>query len=152
MLKIAGEENKEVYSGKTGDEVYLPEGSAIQSIDTGKAKVVLATTTAERIAFGKRTFESNCMACHQSDGSGIAGVFPPLAKSDFLNADKKRAIRAVTSGLSGKISVNGKEYNGVMPAQNLSDEDVANVLTFVYSSWGNSKQVVTPAQVRAARK
>jgi nitrite reductase (NO-forming) len=68
-----------------------------------------------------------------------------------LNADKKRAIQTVIGGKSGEITVNDKKFNGVMPAQQLSDEDAANVLTYVYSMWGNSAKEVTPAEVKAAR-
>ena len=78
-------------------------------------------------------------------------AFPPLAKSDYLNADKLRAIKVVTGGLETKLSVNGHDFNGVMPAWSLSDEDIADVLTFVYSQWGNSGQEVTPAEVVANR-
>ncbi len=150
MLKVTGKENKTVYSGKTSDEIYLPEGGAIQTID-GDTKPLLAKNQKERILFGKRIYSQNCAACHQGSGKGIPGAFPPLAGSDFLNANKDRAIEVLVNGLNGKISVNGKEFNGVMPAQNLSDEDIANVLTYAYSQWGNSKKVVSPAEVKSAR-
>ena len=78
-------------------------------------------------------------------------AFPPLAKSDYLNADKIRAIKTVTGGLETKLTVNGHEFNGVMPAWSLSDEDIANVLTYVYDAWGNSGHEVTPAEVKADR-
>lgn len=151
MIKVDGPENKSIYSGKISDEVYLPEGSAIQEIDTGKAPAIVAKNKAERITSGKRIFEANCMACHQAGGTGIAGAFPPLAKSDFLNADKNRAIQVVLNGKSGEVVVNGAKFNGVMPALRLNDEDAANVLTFVYNSWGNSGLDVLPAQIKSAR-
>ena len=110
-----------------------------------------ASTRDEQIAFGERVFAQNCAACHQVDGLGIPGAFPPLARSDYLNADVPRAIGAIVRGLSGPITVNGTAFNSVMPALHLSDEDVANVLTYVYSQWGNAGTVVTPEQVRAAR-
>ena len=62
-------------------------------------------------------------------------AFPPLAGSDYLNGDKIRAIKTVTGGLEQPLTVDGKTFNGVMPAWSLSDEDIANVLTFVYSNW-----------------
>lgn len=151
MIKVTGEENKTVYSGKTSDEVYLPEGGAIQTIGNEKTEVLKAKNTKEQVEFGKRIYSQNCAACHQGGGQGIAGAFPPLAKSDYLNADKNRAIKTLINGLSEKITVNGKEYNGVMPAQALSDDDVANVLTYTYASWGNSKKVVSAKEVAAAR-
>ena len=78
-------------------------------------------------------------------------AFPPLAKSDYLNGDKIRAIKTVTGGLETKLTVNGHEFNGVMPAWSLSDEDIADVLTYVYNTWGNSGLEVTPDEVKAYR-
>jgi nitrite reductase (NO-forming) len=100
---------------------------------------------------GKRVFTTICIACHQQSGQGIPGAFPPLAGSDFLNADKGRAIGIVAGGLSGPVQVNGKLFNGQMPALNLSDEDVANVLTYVYNTWGNAGHEIKPAEVAAVR-
>jgi len=88
-----------------------------------------------------------CFACHQAEGQGIPNAFPPLAKSDYLNADVDRAISAVINGLTGEITVNGKKYNSVMTRQMLSSEEVADVLTYVYNSWGNNKTVVTKEMV-----
>ena len=82
---------------------------------------------------------------------GVPDAFPPLAKSDYLNGGKTRAIKTVTGGLNGKVEVNGKTYDGVMPAWDLPDEDIANVLTYAYNSWGNSGEDVTPAEVKASR-
>ncbi len=112
---------------------------------------VLAKNKTERMEQGKRVYEGTCLACHQGNGMGVAGAFPPLAKSDFLNADRKRAVQVVVGGLSGPVKVNGTTYNSVMPAQQLSDEDLANALTYVYNSWGNSGGEVTPSEVKAQR-
>lgn len=151
MMKVEGPENKEIYSGKMSDEVYLPEGSTIQTVNGASPKVVLAKSKADRTKMGQRIYESTCLACHQANGSGVAGAFPPLAKSDYLNADKSRAIQTVIGGRTGEIVVNGTKYNSIMPAQQLSDEDVANVLTYVYSAWGNSGKEVKPDEVKAER-
>lgn len=150
MLKVEGTADHEVYSGKTKDGIYLPEGGVIQEIGAEAPKQVPAKTLEQRLSGGKRIYESSCFACHQSNGQGLPGAFPPLAKSDFLN-NKDKSISAVIHGLEGPIKVNGKEFNSIMPAQILSDEDAANVLTYVYSMWGNSKKVVTPAEVKAVR-
>jgi nitrite reductase (NO-forming) len=151
MLKVEGAEDKVVYSGKQSDEVYRPEGGAIQTLDQAAPSVAPAANKAERIARGERVYKNVCAACHQPSGLGIAGSFPPLAGSDFLNADRTRAIRIAIGGLSGRIAVNGKEFNSQMPALNLSDEDIANALTYVYSQWGNAGHEVKPAEVAAAR-
>jgi nitrite reductase (NO-forming) len=149
MIKVEGPENKEVYSGQISDSVYLPEGSAIQK--TPEPIVEVAKSLDDRLRMGKNTFNQVCAACHQADAKGIPNAFPPLAASDFLNKDKTRAIGIVKNGLSGEVVVNGQKFNSVMPALGLSDDDIANVLTYVYHSWGNSKKVVTPAEVKAVK-
>ncbi|RVT77691.1 cytochrome c [Flavobacterium sufflavum] len=106
----------------------------------------------QNAAKGKGVYDKVCITCHQATGLGIPGAFPPLAKSDFLNKDVNRAIKGVVKGLSGPITVNGKKFSGAMPAQSLSDQQLADTFTYVYSSWGNNKTVVTPAMVKAQRK
>ncbi len=108
-------------------------------------------TKAEKIELGRRLFTSICAACHQPTGQGLPNVFPPLAGSDYLNADKKRAIKIVINGRQGELIVNGKTYNNSMPRFPLGDEDIANVLTFVYDSFGNAGLEVTPDEVKALR-
>jgi nitrite reductase (NO-forming) len=154
MFKVEGNENKKIYSGTTQEGIYLPEGGTIQNMPVGKkvVKEVVAKTVPEQIKAGKGVFGTTCFACHQSEGQGVPNAFPPLAKSDYLNADPKRAIHTIIRGLSGEITVNGKKINSVMPSQNLTDEEIADVLTYVYNSWGNNKTVVTPAMVAEGRK
>ena len=106
---------------------------------------------AERIEAGKRLFATVCAACHQPTGQGLPARFPPLAGSDFLNADKHRAIGVVVNGLQGEITVNGQKFNNSMPKFPLSDEDIASALTYVYNSFGNSGKEVTPQDVSAVR-
>ena len=153
MLKVTGPEDKVIYSGKQADKVYLPEGSATQSISNPKVATVAKTLTkGEQIALGKNVYENNCLACHQANGEGIPSAFPPLAKSDFLNADHDRAIGILLHGRSGPITVNGKTFDSVMPAITLDNEQVANVLTYVLNSFGNNGGQVTPDQVEKQRK
>jgi nitrite reductase (NO-forming) len=106
----------------------------------------------QNIAKGKSVYTQTCIACHQPTGVGIPGAFPPLAKSDYLNKDVNRAIKTVIKGLNGPITVNGKKFSSAMPPQALTDQQIADVLTYVFSSWGNTKTVVTPAMVKAQRK
>lgn len=148
ILKVEGPENKAIFAGKTAEHVYLPEGSAIQKV-TDKEHVAVASTPEEQIKFGKNIYQQNCAACHQPDGKGISGAFPPLAGADYFNADWKRAIDIVKNGKSGPITVNGSPYNGVMPSLGLSDEDIANVLTYISNSWGNKKRVFKKSDVSA---
>lgn len=153
LLRVNGEENPTVFQGEINEGIYMPEGGAIQKlpVESQNGGPAVAKTVAERVEAGRRIYSQSCMACHMTEGEGLANVFPPLAKSDYLNADPNRAIRTVLHGLSGEVTVNGVTYNNIMPAQVLSDEQVANVLTFVYQSWGNKAQEITPAMVAAQR-
>jgi mono/diheme cytochrome c family protein len=108
-------------------------------------------TKAERIVLGRRLFTSICAACHQPTGRGLPNMFPPLAGSDFLNADKSRAIRIVIAGWQGEVVVNGRKFNNNMPSFPLGDQDIANVLTYVYNSFGNSGLEVSPGEVKTLR-
>jgi nitrite reductase (NO-forming)/hydroxylamine reductase len=101
---------------------------------------------------GKAVYLANCAACHQPDGTGLKGAFPPLAGSDYLQGDRKQVMTAALFGLSGPITVNGEQYNGVMPSMgHLSDEDLAAALTFVWGSWGNTGSAVSVEEVAALR-
>ena len=102
---------------------------------------------------GKEVYTTYCQNCHQADGKGTPGAFPPLAKSDFLKKPVKAMIDNVLLGQSGEVTVNGQKYNAIMPAQNyLTDEQIADILNYVRNSWGNKSAVaVTPAQVKKAR-
>lgn len=166
MLKVTGGEDLIVYSGKEVDAVYLGQqaeagSEASKRLAELEAKrkeaiasnpQITALTKEIQIERGKRTFMQTCFVCHQPEGQGIAGQIPPLAKSDFLMADKDRAIRYVIHGASGEIEVNGKKYNGIMaPLNYLPDEDIANVVTYVRNSWGNSGDAATVAEVRRIR-
>lgn len=151
MIKVTGDDNKVVYSGKQDDRVYQLEGGAIQSIPQAESKQKAAATKDERITQGKTVYTTICAACHQPEGQGIPNAFPPVAKSDFLNADVKRSIQVVLHGLTGAVKVNGATYNSIMPKLDLNDEQVANVLTYVYSQWENNGTEVTPEQVKELR-
>lgn len=151
MLKVEGPDDHSIFTGKTAENVYLPEGSAIQSLDNTFTKIT-ANNKDEQIRFGQRVYEANCMACHQANGEGIPGAFPPLAKSDYLNNNPLLGVNAIIKGLSGPIKVNNVNYNGVMPAMNLNDEDIANVITFVLNNWDNAGGKVSAEQVAKQRK
>jgi nitrite reductase (NO-forming) len=100
---------------------------------------------------GEAIYKRTCVACHQATGEGLGNAFPPLAKSDFL-ADKDKTISQVIHGFTGKMVVNGKEYNSTMPPQPLNDEEVAAVLTYVYGSFGNDGRTISPEDVKAVRE
>lgn len=101
---------------------------------------------------GKEVYSLNCQSCHMEKGEGVEGSFPPLAKTSYVK-DTKKIIGIILNGQSGEITVNGKKYNMDMPAQAyLTDQQIADVLTYVRSSWGNKYPAVTVAQVKAERK
>ncbi len=110
--------------------------------------------TAAQIARGARTYRSLCFACHLPDGKGMVGATPPLAGSDYMFADRERAVRIVLKGQTGPIVVNGAPYNGIMlPLEAvLTDQQVADVLTYVFNSWGNQGDAFDPNFVAATRR
>ena len=109
-------------------------------------------TKDEKITQGKAIFASTCQACHQADGKGIEKAFPPLASSDYFSSNPALITKTIIHGLSGKITVNGKEFDGVMPKQTLSDAQIASVATYVLNNFGNKGGEVSPAEVAKQRK
>mgnify|MGYP003674487659 CR=1 FL=1 len=167
MLKVTGEENRVIYSGKEIDAVYLGSQSE-EGSDSSKREAALQLKIEAEISAnpaiaelrkevlverGKQVYMNLCFACHQLDGNGLPAVFPPLAKSDYMLADRDRAIRTVLKGLAGPVTVNGKTYNSAMPPQEavLTDRQVADVLTYTFNSWGNEGDVFTTDEVKAIR-
>ncbi|GAP65606.1 major anaerobically induced outer membrane protein [Mizugakiibacter sediminis] len=153
VLQVDGPEAPAIYHAAPADApVAMPAEHAhpAPAADTPPQK----TAAADPIARGKQVFDSTCAACHQPTGSGIPGAFPPLAKSDYLAADPKRAVHIVLHGLSGKVTVNGQHYDAMMPpfGPQLSDDDVAHVLTYVLNSWGNPGGRIHSDDVAAARR
>ena len=106
----------------------------------------------QQIANGKVIYEANCMSCHMEQGEGLEGVYPPLAKSDYLLADKKRAMRQILYGASGPMKVNGKTYEGEMQGFELTDAELSDLMNYLLHSFGNKGAVVTPAEVASVRK
>lgn len=155
VIDVSGPKNNLVYKGKIREGIYLPEGGAIQTMPKSdsakKPKEIVRLTKAEKIEMGEKLFKQTCAACHQPDGKGIPKAFPPLAGSDFLNADVVRAIGIVMNGKQGKVTVNGETFNSVMPSQNLTDQQISSVLTYVLSKWGNNGKEVTIDMVKKVR-
>jgi mono/diheme cytochrome c family protein len=105
-------------------------------------------------AAGEKVFTANCTGCHAANAMGVPGMFPPLVANPYVSGDAKRVIHTVRYGLTGKIVVKGKPYNGNMPAWDgtLSDTDIANVISYIRTSLKNKSTAVTVAQVRAVKK
>ncbi|MDX1907167.1 MAG: c-type cytochrome [Bacteroidia bacterium] len=107
---------------------------------------------APNVAEGEKVYKTYCIACHMVDGKGIEGLNPPLAGSDWVAGDKTRLINVVLNGLQGEIEVNGTKYNGVMASHGfLTNAQIAGVLTYVRSNFGNSADAVSVAEVNAIR-
>ncbi|PWU16460.1 MAG: cytochrome C [Verrucomicrobia bacterium] len=105
------------------------------------------------IVRGEKLFNDVCGVCHQKDGMGKPGQFPPLAGSEWAQGNPNRVIRIPVLGLQGSITVKGVEWNQVMASVNTSftDDDLANVLTYVRQAWGNKAPPITAEQVKTVR-
>ena len=91
----------------------------------------------ESLLDGQEIYNDFCVQCHLEDGKGIKGIYPPLAKSDFLK-DINQTISSIKYGLKGPITVNGENYNSIMVSQGLDDEEISDVVNYILNSWGNS--------------
>jgi nitrite reductase (NO-forming) len=155
ILKVDGDEDKLVYSGKEVDSVYLGDkagnSTAVSQAAVSAEKGTLSLE--ERIKAGGERFNGTCSVCHQGGGQGIENVFPPLAGSDLLAKTPQRAMQIVLNGLTGPVTVNSKNFNSVMPPMSqLNDDELANILTYVTHSWGNQGYVFSAKEVAAIRK
>jgi mono/diheme cytochrome c family protein len=103
---------------------------------------------------GAGIFASRCAACHQANGQGLPGVFPPLGGSEWVNGKDSTVAAIVIHGITGSLSVKGSRYDGTMPTfgNQLSDEEIAAVLTHIRSQWGNKAAPVTAATVASTRE
>lgn len=102
---------------------------------------------------GAAVYLTNCSSCHGVDGRGLPGMFPPLAHAAIVTGDPRRPIAIVANGLRQRIVVNGATYDGDMPAWRgeISDEQIAAVVTYIRSAWGNRASGITLGQVAALR-
>ncbi len=134
-------------SEKKKDQSTINSEKIIISDSSSQEKV------SESFKRGEEVFSNFCVTCHLPSGKGIPGNFPPLAGSDWLTDKRTESLRAIKYGLSGPIVVNGENYNNVMAAQGLSDQEVADVMNYISNSWGNtSKKEVTVEDVKALSK
>ncbi len=101
---------------------------------------------------GKKVYDQYCTVCHQADGKGVPNAFPPLNRTEWVLGDTDRLIGVVLNGLTGEIEVNGEKYNSAMTPHNfLTDQEVADVITYVRSNFGNDGEAVTAEQVAVVR-
>jgi cbb3-type cytochrome c oxidase subunit III len=113
-----------------------------------------AGTASPSVSAGAKIFATNCTGCHGANGAGQPGIFPSLVANPYESGDAKRVIHTVKFGLTGKIIAKGVKYDGVMPAWTgtLTDAQIADVISYVRTTWGNKGSLVTAAQVRAVKK
>jgi mono/diheme cytochrome c family protein len=104
------------------------------------------------MAKGKDVYLTYCMSCHMEQGEGLEDVYPPLAKADYMMADKKRLVQQILYGANGPMKVNGKTYNGEMTGFDLSDQEASDLANYIRNSFGNKGSALLPEEVKAARK
>jgi nitrite reductase (NO-forming) / hydroxylamine reductase len=126
--------------------------SACNADDAAVHRAEVAGAAAAGMEAGERAYMTHCRACHQADGSGLRGAFPPLANNPNLGDDPVYTARVILGGQTGRIEVHGVAYDGVMPPMAyLSDAEVASISTYVLNSWGNEKGSVSVEQAREVR-
>ncbi len=102
---------------------------------------------------GSVVYAGNCVACHQANGMGLSGVFPPLVDSRWVLENDARLVQIMLHGIQGELVVNDETYNGVMPAfTQLSDAELAAVMTYIRTTWGNAGAPIAADQVAAGRE
>jgi len=160
------------YLQELKQDYELPEMAFFEDNSESVDKEVLAKTEAipasprvllaQQIDSGEKIYTNLgpggglCLTCHQASGLGVPGAFPPLAGSDWVLGDKDRLIKISMYGLMGEIEVNGVKYNNAMPPPgnppgSLTDDQIADVLTYIRNAWGNSASAVSPSEVAAVR-
>jgi mono/diheme cytochrome c family protein len=123
---------------------------ALMGASVAAVFLVAAQTGAAAAQTGAQVYSANCASCHQAKGQGLPGTFPPLAHNSFVTGKAQPVVDTILNGKNGAITVNGRKYNGSMPAwkTQLSKADIASVATYIRTSWGNNASKVTTAQVK----
>lgn len=115
-------------------------------------KAASSSAVAAAVTRGKEVYTNVCLACHQADGSGVPNLNPPLIKTPWVLGSKPALVEMVLKGSQGKIEIDGDKFHNTMPSLSyLTDQQIADVLTFVRNSFGNKASLVTPAEVKAVR-
>ncbi|MEO0065632.1 MAG: hypothetical protein RI983_958 [Bacteroidota bacterium] len=127
-------------------------GVAGKQVRPGGALMVKQGLSISQMSNGKKVYDLYCQACHQADGNGVPRLNPPLAGTVYVNGSKTRLIDIVLKGLSDPIEINGEEYNNPMAAHDfLTDQQIADVLTYVRNSFGNKSGPITVQEVKKQR-
>ncbi|HEY9855735.1 MAG TPA: cytochrome c [Stenomitos sp.] len=152
-MAMVGCQPKEEKPATTGEASPAAEAPATtgEASPSGAAATTQAAGGAD-VKKGEELYTANCASCHQATGEGMAGTFPPLAGSEFTNGPAKDHITIVLKGKSGPITVKGQQYNGAMPPfAQLTDEEIADIISYERTTWGNKGGMVTADDVKALR-
>jgi nitrite reductase (NO-forming) len=158
-LIVTGPSVSALYSGKLSEGVYNPgthlerlsANSTVRTQSPVQAGIVQTTNNNSLLEQGEHVYSTICATCHQVGGQGLPNIFPPLARSDFLMKDKDRAVGILLQGLQEEITVNGNKYKGVMPRLPLTNQQIAGVLTYVRTNFGNRGDAVAVTDVERLR-
>lgn len=102
---------------------------------------------------GQQLYQQHCSNCHQTDGTGLAQLYPPLAQSDYMLEDIQRTVCLIKYGLAGEIIVNGKDYNLEMPPNTqLTDIEIAEIITYITNAWGSEYGLISVTEVTGLLK
>jgi len=116
-------------------------------------KTIQSKALKESIKRGNAVYSDFCISCHLPNGEGVQNIYPPLANSDYLKANRHASIKGLKYGLKGEITVNGLQYNKYMPPMGLSADEIADVMNFSNHSWGNTYgNIVTVKEVSEIKK
>lgn len=114
--------------------------------------LLASTASAAELDAGKAVFQQVCASCHMADGAGLPGAFPPLKQSDyFKKATPAALVKILDHGLTGEVTVNGQKFNSAMPAQNINDQEMSDVLNYVSVALNGGKANFKPDQVKKLR-
>jgi cytochrome c oxidase cbb3-type subunit 2 len=127
----------------------LALGACAKSSDSSTSGASVAP-----LGVGGKIYQTNCSSCHQTSGKGVPGTFPPLVGNDVVVGDAGHVIHIVKYGLTGVQTVGGASYNGIMPAwgSTLSNDDIAQAVSYIRSAWGNKASAVREADVAAVKQ
>jgi mono/diheme cytochrome c family protein len=153
-LAVAGCSHGSSTSSSSTQTAASPAASAAAGAMTAASPGGAMVAAAGNAAAGKTVYDTNCSSCHQANGEGSPGAFPPLAGNSTVTGLPGTVIHIVKYGLTGPVTVAGKTYNGMMPAwgTQLSNVQIADAVTYIRTSWGNKAKPVTTAEVAAVTK
>ncbi|MBC7715298.1 MAG: cytochrome c [Pseudorhodobacter sp.] len=142
-----------IYITPSGEATAYGDQRSVATLRPAVAQVAGGGGAGAAKADGKQIYAAKCVACHQPTGAGLAGVFPPLAASEWVLGEDKTLINILLHGVNGEMVVKGNTYNGAMPAWNaMSDDELAAVMSYIRSDWGNQGAPITAKAVQAQRE